>query len=286
MSFLSKKEIYSLLQKYSVRPDKKRGQSFLTNRYVAKKIVDAAKISDSDIVLEIGGGLGILSEWLAKYAQKLFIIEIETGLVQALKDLFEHQNHVAIIEGDALEVDFPRINKVVANLPYSISSEITFRILKKIDFEVAILMYQKEFADRLVAKPGSRKYSRLTIDFQYYAHAEKIMDVPSNAFYPEPAVTSTVVKITKREEKMFVKSEDVFFKLVHGIYPYPKKQLGNALKIWLERLDLNSDLSRLILKNTAGIEGNERLREIPQESLIRISNTIADLIQEGRMPNL
>ncbi|TXT56511.1 MAG: putative ribosomal RNA small subunit methyltransferase A [Candidatus Thorarchaeota archaeon] len=286
MILLSNREVLSLLQKYSVIPDKKRGQNFLKDRYIASKIVDAARISKNDRVLEIGGGLGVLSQWLARDSPKLYIIEIESGLVRMLRDVFSDQENVNIIEGDALKVEFPKVNKVVANLPYSISSEITFRILQEIDLDLAVLMYQKEFAERLVAEPGSREYSRLSVDFQYFAYAEKVMDVPSYAFYPEPSVESTVVKIRMRKTGVFAKNEEVFFKFIRGVYSYPNKQLRKALKIWLKNIGADTNQVSLVLNGTKGVSGKERLRSLNQEKLVALSDTISDLITRGRFPPL
>ena len=152
MSSLSD-DIRRLLKRYNVRPKKKRGQTFLTSHSVVRDIVDLAEISKQDDVLEIGGGFGILTQQLAEKARHVHVIEIDPSLVMALGDALKDFTNVNIIDGDALKVDLPKVTKIVANLPYSISSEITFRVLREMDFEVAFLMYQKEFASRLVASP-------------------------------------------------------------------------------------------------------------------------------------
>ena len=152
---LSDNEIQSLLRKYGVRPSKKRGQSFLKSRVIARNIVAAADVTRNDTVLEIGGGLGILTEEIAQRAGHVHVIELEAGLARALHDLLGEHENVTIIEGDALAIALPETTKVVSNLPYSISSEITFRLLREHSFNQAVLMYQKEFAQRLRAEPGT-----------------------------------------------------------------------------------------------------------------------------------
>jgi 16S rRNA (adenine1518-N6/adenine1519-N6)-dimethyltransferase len=167
---LSETDVRTLLKKYNIRPSKKRGQSFLTKQSVVRRIVDCAEISPDDEILEIGGGFGILSKALAKTAKHLTIIEIDKRLVQALKDILNAYDNVTIIQDDALKAQLPDVDKVVSNLPYSISSEVTFRILQEMTFERAVLMYQKEFARRFIAEPCTQQYSRLTVDISYLAH--------------------------------------------------------------------------------------------------------------------
>ena len=148
-------DIRRLLNRYNVKPKKKRGQSFLNSHNVARDIVDLAELSENDEVLEIGGGFGILTQRIAEKARQVHVIEIDPRLVKALRETLKDFTNVNIVEGDALTVDLPRVNKIIANLPYSISSEITFRILREIEFDYAILMFQREFASRLVGWPGT-----------------------------------------------------------------------------------------------------------------------------------
>lgn len=275
-------DIRRLLNRYDVRPKKKRGQSFLSSLSVAKDIVDLAEVSEQDQVLEIGGGLGILTQRIAEKALQVHVIEIDPRLVKALCDALKDFTNVNIIEGDALTVDLPKVNKIIANLPYSISSEITFRILREMEFEDAILMYQKEFASRLVACPGTTEYSRLTINVQYYAEVEEILEVPADMFYPVPAVDSTVVRMIPRSEGSFARDDSVFHWMVGGIYPYPNKNLRNALRIWFRNLRIDKNLSDEVLDRLNGIlAGNERLRSINLDQLVRLADVLLVLIEEG-----
>ncbi len=281
MSTLSD-DIRRLLKRYNVRPEKKRGQSFLTNHGIVRDIVELAGLSKQDDVLEIGGGFGILTQRLAEKARQVHVIEIDPHLVKALSDNLKEFTNVNIIEGDALKVDLPRVNKVVANLPYSISSEITFRILREMKFEVAILMYQKEFASRLVASPGTTEYSRLTVNMQYHADVEQILDVPAEMFYPIPAVDSTVVRMTPRKEGPFARDGFVFHWMIGGIYPYPNKNLRKTLQIWLRNLRIDKTLSDEVLARLDGVlTGRERLRSIKLDQLIKLADVLLDLIEDG-----
>ncbi|MGY5853503.1 MAG: 16S rRNA (adenine(1518)-N(6)/adenine(1519)-N(6))-dimethyltransferase RsmA [Candidatus Thorarchaeota archaeon] len=281
MRVLPENETRSLLRRYSVKPQKKLGQSFLTNHTIARKIVEQAELGPEDVVLEIGGGLGVLSSKLAKRAGKVYVIEIDPGLVQALKDALHDVDNVTIIEGDALGVALPDINKIVSNLPYRISSEVTFRLLTEVRFDLAILMYQKEFAQRLVAKPCAKEYSRLTIDIRYHADITELFDVSSKMFYPEPAVNSTVVRMVHRTTGTFANDVDVFLWMVRGLYSYPNKQIRKALGIWFRNLGREKNLADNLLGRLGSIAGDERLRCLSQETLVEMANKVLEMITEG-----
>jgi len=275
-------EIRVLLNKYKVQPRKKLGQSFLNSHSIAREIVRLAEVSSRDSVLEIGGGLGMLTRWIAAEAGAIYVVEVDPRLVRALRDVTEGLDNVHIIEGDALKVDFPDVNKVIANLPYSISSEVTFRLLKELEFESAVLMYQKEFATRLVAEPGTSEYSRLTINVRYQAQVELLMDVSADMFYPVPAVDSIVVKIIPRKEGLFAKDESIFNWMIGGIYPYPNKNVRRALRIWFRNLGFDSELIQEVLKRTENyLDGSEKLRTIDLEKLISLSDVLLEMISEG-----
>ncbi|MBN2230923.1 MAG: ribosomal RNA small subunit methyltransferase A [Candidatus Thorarchaeota archaeon] len=285
MNSLSDIEISTLLRKYGVQPKKKRGQSFLKDQNIAQEIVRAAEITTDDTVLEIGGGLGVLTKWLAEEAGHVYVIEIEACLVDALTDLFRETKNVTIIKGDALTIGLPQVTKVVSNLPYSISSEITFRLLRDVNFDWAILMYQKEFANRLGARPGSEDYSRLTINFQYLAEAEPIMEIPSRMFYPQPVVDSIVVRIRRRPHDPQARDIEIFQWMINGIYSYPKKSLRNALRIWFKTLGVERNLAEEVIEQSeAGLTGDEHLRGISIESLVVLADTIFEFVRDGKLP--
>lgn len=284
VSLLDDNEIQSALRKYSVQPRKKMGQSFLKSETIARSIVDAAEVSPTDNVLEIGGGLGILTLWLARSARKVTVVELDKGLVRVLKDRLSEFKNVEIIKGDALRINLPDVDKIVSNLPYSISSGITFKFLKDVKFDVAILMYQKEFAQRLLAVPESSDYSRLSIDFQYLGKAEYVRDVKASNFYPIPSVDSSVLKITKRTSGPLARNPDVFFWMVHGLYSYPNKQLRKALKIWFKKLG-RPDATDIFLSRIGDLDRTTRLRALPLGSLTMMADIVQDMVEDGDLPN-
>ncbi len=286
VSFLSDDEIRALLKKYKVRPTKKHGQSFLKSHNIARDIVSAAEITEEDSILEIGGGLGILTNHLVQKANHVYVIEIDPGLVRALRNSLKDYDNVSIIEGDALKVPLPGVTKIVSNLPYSIASEITFRMLRDIEFEQAILMYQKEYAQRLHATPGTSSYSRLSVNIRYQAEVEHLMEVPADMFYPIPAVDSVVVRLKHKTLGPRAKSDNVFFWMVRGIFSYPNKHLRKALRIWFRNLNVDKNLAEVVLDHCEGHPKSvDRLRTIDTEDLVTLADVLLDLIEDGKIPD-
>ncbi len=257
----------------------------MTSVSVVRSIIQSADLKQTENVLEIGGGLGIVSEQIVANVNHLYVIEIEDGLVQALAERLQGHKNVTLIHGDALKVDIPKVDKIISNLPYSVASEITFRLLHEAQFKLAILMYQKEFAQRLLSKPGDPDYSRLSIDFQYLGNAEHIMEMKSKEFIPRPKVDSSVLRVTKRKEGPFAVDDSIFFWMVHGLYSYPNKQLRKALKIWLKLLGMPESLSIVIERVQDKVEITSRLRALTLDELVTIADTLLELIIEGKIPD-
>jgi 16S rRNA (adenine1518-N6/adenine1519-N6)-dimethyltransferase len=202
------------------------GQHFLIDGAVAQREVEYASLTKIDVVLEIGPGKGIITQLLAQRAKQVIAIELDTHLVQRLK--VSLPENVTLIHGDAVEVDFSalaRFTKIVSNLPFQISSPITFKLLEY-PFSKAILMYQKDFADRLVAEPGSKEYSRLTIGMYYKAYCRILEDVPRTCFSPSPQVDSSIVELIPREKPPFdVANERFFFELTKQLFNHRRKKI-------------------------------------------------------------
>jgi 16S rRNA (adenine1518-N6/adenine1519-N6)-dimethyltransferase len=204
---------------------RRKGQNFLVDSGVLQRIANYAMLCPADCVLEIGSGTGNLTEVLSRMAGRVYAVEVDKGLSGSLKGRFDN---VAVIEGDALKVELPAYNKIVSNLPYQISSKITYRLLQR-PFELAVLMYQKEFAMRMIAAVGSKDYGRLSMMVGHYAHAEILETVPRTAFRPIPQVGSAIVRLHPRPEKPPVDFDD-FMRLVIGLFSHRRKKLGSALE--------------------------------------------------------
>jgi len=219
-------ETKSLLKKYDVRPQKGMGQSFLIDEKVLSKQASHAHLNTDDIVLEVGAGTGSLTKYLMEDAGRVIVIERDPRLAHLLGDRFSDASNLEILSGDALKVEFPEFNKVVSNIPYSISSPLTFKLLEQ-GFEIAILTYQKEFAERLIAKPGTRNYSRLSVSTFCQAEAKILEFISRNAFYPVPKVSSAVVKLTPKANPLFLE-EGGFQNLLRGLFSHRRKTVSNA----------------------------------------------------------
>ena len=218
----------ALLRKHGVRLSKRAGQHQVIDPTVLEQMVDYAELSRDDVVLEIGAGVGNLTLLLAARAGKVIAVERDRRLMIVLGERLEGHSNVELVCGDALQIELPKFNKVVANLPYGISSDITFRLLGR-KFELAVLMYQREFAKRLAAKPGSDDYSRLTVNAYYRASVELLGELPPEAFFPQPKVTSAIVRLKPREPPFEVADENMFFNVVRALFQHRRQRVRNAL---------------------------------------------------------
>jgi 16S rRNA (adenine1518-N6/adenine1519-N6)-dimethyltransferase len=202
----------------------KKDQHFLIDEQVLERIIEYGKLTTSDTVLEIGAGYGNLTAKLAKRAGKVIAIEIDPELALSIKKV----ENVKVIMGDALKEEIPDFNKVISNLPYSISSPVTFRLLAH-GFELGILMYQYEFAKRLVASPGSKDYGKLSIAVQYRASVDILEVVSRHAFSTPPEVDSAIVMVVPRAPPYEVKDVGFFMKFITAAFSQRRKKLKNAL---------------------------------------------------------
>ncbi len=209
-----------------------KGQHFLVDKRIAERQINYASLSDKDIVLEIGAGYGVLTKRIARKAKKVIAVEVDRRLASSLENSLKGTPNVELICSDILKIDFEEIpfNKVVSNLPYQISSPVTFKLLES-DFDIGILMYQKEFADRLVAEPGSKNYSRLSVMASYSAEWEMLEVVPPAAFRPRPRVYSAIVRVVPGKRRFEVKNEALFYEVTKALFSHRRKKIKNSLVI-------------------------------------------------------
>jgi len=240
--------IKSLLNQYNIRGGS-RDQHFLINSHTIENIVRYAELEDDDIVLEIGAGIGNLTEKIVPHVQKVVAVEFDPELVYVLQDRFSDifKGKLEIISGDVLDIELPYFNKIVANLPYSISSPVTFKLLKY-NFELAILMYQYEFAQRMKATSNTKDYSRLSVATQYFADVEHLLTVPPSYFSPQPKIRSSVLKLTPRPAPYIVYNESFFFKFITVLFGQRRKKIRNALLNSSSQLKLSKDNMKQFLQ--------------------------------------
>ena len=210
--------------------NKRLDQVFLKDKKIISFIVDSWGVNENDSVLEIGPGPGNLTAELLARGANVISIEKSSKYYDYLNTVFKKEinsGKLQLIYGDALKVDFPRFNKIIANIPYSISSPITFKFFNY-KFDLGIIMYQKEFAQRLIAKPGTKDYSRITVNVYYFADVKILRIVKKGSFYPIPKVDSAIVKIVPR--KAFeVMDENKFFYLVKLLFSQRRKKIRKIL---------------------------------------------------------
>lgn len=220
-------ETLKILNKHGVKLDKRKGQNYLVNKEVLKRIISSADISKKDTVLEIGAGIGTLTVPLAKKAGKVIAVEQDKKIADILIERLDELNisNVDVVNGDATRVDFSEFNKVVSNLPYKISSPITFKLLDT-NFEYAILMYQKEFAERMIAEPGDSNYSRLSVMMHLCANVEMLFPVSRDVFFPKPKVSSSVIAL---KPKHCEQVDEFFMKVTRALFQHKRKKVRNAL---------------------------------------------------------
>ena len=246
------KETIQVIQKYQFAFQKKFGQNFLIDPHVLDKIIAAAQISKDDCVLEIGPGIGTLTQYLAENARQVVAVEIDSNLIPILEETLKDYPNVTVINEDILKVDMEglakeynqgRPIKVAANLPYYITTPIIMSLFEQqVPVDNITVMVQKEVADRMQAGPGSKDYGALSLAVQYYASPYIVANVPPNCFMPRPKVVSAVIRLTvHREPPVRVEDEKLMFRMIRASFNQRRKTLANGLKNSAE-LDLPREI--------------------------------------------
>ena len=253
-----------IMKKYNIKANKALGQNFLISQNVVDNIVESSKIGKEDLVIEIGPGLGTLTKELLEKAKKVICIELDKRMINILQDRFNLYSNFEIINQDVLKVNLKELIKqerkknnienvkIVANLPYYITTPIIMKLLEdELDLESITVMIQKEVAERLIATPGEKQTGAITYSVYYYAKAEGILEVPNDSFIPEPEVTSKVIKLNIRKEPPIeVKNKKIMFKIIKSAFMQRRKTLLNALtntKVFLNKEEGIKILKKLSL---------------------------------------
>ena len=235
------KKTIEVLQKYEFVFQKKYGQNFLIDTHVLDKIINAAEITEDDFVLEIGPGIGTMTQYLASRAREVFAVEIDKALIPILEDTLSEYENVTILNEDILKVDIRKLAeehnqgrpiKVVANLPYYITTPIIMGLFEEeVPVESITVMVQKEVADRMQTGPGSKDYGALSLAVQYYASPYIVANVPPNCFMPRPKVGSAVIRLSRHEKPpVNVKDSRLMFRIIRASFNQRRKTLVNGLK--------------------------------------------------------
>lgn len=239
----SPRVLQELLRGYGIKPKKSLGQNFLVDGNVLRKIVAAAEITPDDSVLEVGAGIGVLTKKLAEKAGMVTAVEKDRSLAPVLREVLGIRENVRLLFEDILKVNLQElfseesrmttgINlKVVANIPYYITSPLIFNLLESgIKWKLLVLLVQKEVAERIVALPGSKTYGALTVGIQYHAVVEMLGTVPPNVFFPRPNVSSAILRLIPKGKSSSMETERLFKLLVRAVFNFRRKTLANALR--------------------------------------------------------
>ena len=241
MSLMNKNEVLLLLKQLKVNPNKKLGQNFLTDKNIVKKIISISEISKNDILLEIGPGLGALTEELATKVKKIYAIEIDPRLYSYLNQKFSIYNNLEIIHGNVLELEIPFHNKVISNIPYSITGPIFEKIFFKKQASIGVLIIEKSIADRIFLSSDYKNISRISIGVNTFMKPVSKSNISRNSFYPIPKIALSLIKIfPKKNLHPFLLEKgsiDFFLKFIAGIMPYKNKNIANALNLYFRTLN-------------------------------------------------
>lgn len=274
--------VHYVCKRFGIHMSKKLGQNFLIRRSVVDEIVAAAELTAGEPVLEIGPGIGTLTQGLAQSGAAVTAVELDRRLLEVLDTTLAQYNNVRIIHGDVLKVNIPEIMnhkpfKVVANLPYYITTPIIMSLLEmKLPIERLVVMVQREVAERMVAQPGTKAYGALSVAVQYYTESSIVMDVPPRAFMPAPEVTSAVICCRLREKPpVEVADEKLFFRVVKAAFAQRRKTFSNTMKTTgLDKETIASVLAK------ANIDGARRGETFSLQELADVANAWYALLQD------
>ena len=273
--------VHYICVRFDIKMSKKLGQNFLIKRGIVDEIVHAAELTPGEPVLEVGPGIGTLTQGLAQSGADVTAIELDRRLLEVLDTTLASYDNVRIIHGDVLKLDVPSIMnhkpfKVVANLPYYITTPIIMSLLEsKLPIERLVVMVQKEVALRMVAKPGTKDYGALSVAVQYYTEPDIVLDVPPKSFLPAPAVTSSVIRCVLRDKPpVDVIDEKLFFRVVKAGFAQRRKTFANTMKT----TGLSKDrIEELLAK--ANIDGQRRGETFTLQEFADVANAWASLIK-------
>jgi len=279
----SPKKTKEIVQKYEFKFSKSLGQNFLIDQNILDNIVDGANVSEGDCIIEVGPGIGSLTQNIAERADSVLAVEIDKTLIPILKETLGAYPNVEVINEDVLKLDlhklieekFPgRTVKVIANLPYYVTTPIIMKFLEeKVPVKSLTIMIQKEVADRMQAGPGTKDYGALSIAVQYYSNPKILLKVPPSVFIPQPKVESTVIRLDILDTpKVSVEREDLFFSLVKDAFGKRRKTLLNALSTG--DLKLDKSLLREVLA-ASNIDENRRGETLTIEEYGVLANNLA-----------
>ena len=265
-----------ILQKYNIRLDKNKSQNYLIDSNKVNFILEHANIQNDETILEIGAGIGTLTIPMAKKAKKVIAIEKDPIICDVLRQriIKEKLSNVEILNEDALKIDFPDFDKTVSNLPYQISSPITFKLLEY-PFKKAILMYQKEFAKRMQAEVGTKDYSRITVALYFKADCKIINIVKPSCFIPQPKIDSAIIELTPKPIQV---ENELFSSVIRALFQHKNKKAKKALIESAHELNSDKKTMKSLLSNVENDLFEEKVFLLKPEEILEISDVMVKLL--------
>jgi len=269
MSLLNRTKF--LLRRYRILPNKRLGQNFMIEPSIFRCMVDYALLGPNDVVLDVGAGLGFLTRFLTSKCKGVLAVESDARLVKALREQLEDLSNVEIIEGDVLKAQISQFNKVISIPPYHISSSLLLWLFSK-NFDCAVLVFQKEFANRLVASVGSEDYGWLTVVAYYNVEVELLDEIPKWVFYPRPEVDSVIVRLKpKRPPPFTLKKEALFKQLVQKLFTQRNRKVRNAVLSFIKGTHMATAEDAVKLVDSL-LFHDKRVRELAPEDFGALAN--------------
>lgn len=266
-------EAKSLLRRHRIHPNRRLGQNFMIDPQMLRCMMDYASLDSIDVVLDVGAGLGYLTSFLARECKSVLAIELDIRLVKVLQEQLKDLPNIEIIDGDVLKVQIPQFNKVVSIPPYNISSSLLLWLLGK-TFDCAVLVFQNEFANRLVAPLGRDDYGWLTVVAYYYVMVELLDEVPKWMFYPQPEVSSVIVRLKpKRPPPFTLKNEALFKQLVKTLFTRRNRKVRNAVLPFIKGMHLTSRKDATKLADSL-LFHDRKVRELAPEDFGELTNAL------------
>ncbi|MDR2623931.1 MAG: 16S rRNA (adenine(1518)-N(6)/adenine(1519)-N(6))-dimethyltransferase RsmA [Methanobrevibacter sp.] len=276
----------NILKENNVHLKRRLGQNYLIDDFKREKILNFGELNKNDRILEIGPGIGTLSLKIAEKVKKLTVVEQDVKIFNILSRRIDELgiNNVELINNDALKVNFPKFNKTISNLPYKISSPITFKLLEH-DFDLGILTYQKEFVLRMIGKVDTKNYSRLTAMLHFKTKIEFLDDLPPNSFFPQPKIQSMVIKLNPKKDEEFKKYEKEYTQVSKALFQHKNKKIMNALmdsrvvlghedkkeiRRFLDKISNDDNVNKLL---------NQRVIKTPPEKIFALSKQLKPLLK-------
>jgi 16S rRNA (adenine1518-N6/adenine1519-N6)-dimethyltransferase len=236
MSLLA--EVKHILKQYNIKPKRRLGQNFVICPSLISKMIDSANVESNDVVLEVGAGLGFLTRKIAERAKKVIAVEIDAKLVNILRSMLKDFENVSIMHANFLKLNISNVDKIISNVPFNISSPLLFKIAQEIRFKLAVLTLQKEFVDRMLAKPGSKDYGRLSVTSNFFFQIDFLENVSKNCFYPQPEVDISLIRLTPKNVSPQDSVNLFFLDFIRIIFTCKNKKLRNALDIYFKLKNL------------------------------------------------